>query len=390
MRILVIGGYGNFGRRLVESLVRYHNHDVVIAGRSRTKAEEFIASLRDQYHKTVGFIQLDVLTSDLVSLFHEVQPQIVVNASGPYQYQSSTSNNNSNNNSNYVVARACLSVASHYIDLADDRGFVTHFPGELNALAKEQGVMLVAGASTVPGLTGAILDHYQPSFSSIDTIDYGISPGNKTDRGEGTVASILSYVGKPFRGLNNGKQTVFYGWQGIRRYNFGYPLGKRWMGHCNIPDLELLPQRYPSLKTIRFQAGLEVSLLHIGLWFLSFFTRVGLVKNWIKYSRFITKISEYFIAWGSNSGGMFVHLHGVDESGAPKQVRWQLVAEDGVGPNVPTIPSELLINQIASGNAQPGARVCMGLFTLKEFFEIASRWGIYQKEIDHDQDSSQS
>ena len=43
----------------------------------------------------------------------------------------------------------------------------------------------------------------------------------------------------------------------------------RVLGNCDVPDLALFPERYSSLRTVRFYAGLEVWFIHIALWALS-------------------------------------------------------------------------------------------------------------------------
>lgn len=362
MKILVIGGYGNFGKRLVTRLLRNPDYQVVIGGRSH----------RHALHQPPDFQQLDILTTDLVSVFRQLNPDIVVNACGPYQDQQGTSD--------YRVARACIDSGCHYIDLADARAFVAGFASQLDAAARAASVMLVSGASTVPGLTAAVIDHYRQQFQEIHSVDYAISPGNRCERGLATVSSILSYTGRAFTTLIDGAFRTVYGWQDIERRDFGAPLGKRWLGNCDIPDLELLPLRYPELQTVRFRAGLEVSLLHVGLWLLSGLSRYGIVTNWKRYARPITHISNWFIRWGSDSGGMDVYLRGIDRQHVPKTIRWQLVAEHGVGPNVPIIAAELVIQRIAAGRVQAGAMPCMGLFTLNQFVDLAAYWQIYHRE----------
>ena len=378
MKILVIGGYGNFGKRLVKSLLEYSSHEIIIAGRSIERAEETASSLREEFGKTVSIARLDVLSTELNIAIITQDPDIVINASGPYHFQLKEIQEQ-DDRSNYRLARACLLAQCHYIDLADNRDFVSHFADSLNTQAKQLGLMLVTGASTVPSLTDAVIQHFLPQFSDLTSINYGISPGNRTERGKATIASILSYTGKTFKTLKNGRFESVYGWQDLSRYDFGGPIGTRWMSNCDIPDLDLLPAKYPSLKSVKFQAGLEVSILHLGLWFLSFFTRVGMVKNWSRYASLLTYMSEWFSSLGSDSGGMFIELVGQEHNGSPKTIKWQLVAEDGVGPNVPIISALILIRKIAENKLEAGAQACMGLFDLDEFFEIADRWSIYQK-----------
>jgi len=374
MKILLIGGYGNFGKRLAHSLLTYHDYEIVIAGRSAQKAASFANSLGAASGKSVTSLAVDVIDSDIVGILNKIRPDIVVNASGPFRAQARA----------YRVARACIDAGNHYIDLADDRRFVCDFAPALQASALQKGVILVTGASTVPGLSSAVLNAYGPLFSELHSVYYGISPGNRTERGVGTVASILAYTGKPFTTLIDGKMRPVYGWQNLGRYDFGDPVGPRWMGNCDIPDLELLPPAHPNLRNLRFKAGLEVSLLHLGLWLLSMFTAIGLVGNWAKYAGPLTRMSDWFKSRGSDSGGMFVEMRGRGPDNRPLKFGWQLIAQDGSGPNVPTIPAELVIEKIAAGEIEPGARPCLGLIDLETFFAIARRWGIYQREIRHD------
>lgn len=372
MKVLIIGGYGNFGKRLTASLLEYYDHDIVVAGRSEQKCIDFKRQALENFGKHIDYAVVDVLQSDLNILLKDLKPDIVVNAAGPYQFQRGSG-------ANYTVAKACISGSCHYIDLADDRAFVCNFSDELNHEAKQKGLMLVTGASSVPGLSTAVIDEFLPQFSVLDSIHYGISPGNQTERGEATVASILSYVGHSFQTLVDGVWQSVYGWQNAVRYDFGAPLGKRWISNCDIPDLSLLPEYYSDLKTVRFQAGLELSLLHLGLWGLSWLSRLGWVRSLASYGKPLTKMSEWFMRWGSDQGGMFVELRGTGLNGKIKSIAWQLVAENGVGINVPTISAELLIERISKGDLTVGAMPCVSLFSLDSFFRIAQRWGIIQR-----------
>ncbi|MEX1033437.1 MAG: saccharopine dehydrogenase NADP-binding domain-containing protein [Cellvibrionaceae bacterium] len=374
MKILIIGGYGNFGRRLVESLLAHYDYELIIGGRSSEKASSAQLNAKQKYGKHIEIVILDVERDDLREIFDRLSPNIVVNASGPFQFQRRPG-------ANYRIARACIEAGCHYVDLADDRAFVTGFGDALDLPAKAEKVMLVSGASTVPGLSCAVVDEFISEFSELTSIYHGIAPGNQSEKGVATVASILSYTGKPFPVLENGREQLAYGWQQLARYDFGAPLGKRWLANCNIPDLSLLPVRYPSLQSVRFQASLELPLLHMSIWFLSGLVRLGLIRNLASYAYLLSRLSDKFLAWGSGNGGMFVQLRGKDKRGNPKRLDWQLVAEEGTGPNVPTIAAELIINRIAKDDMVHGAMPCMGLFTLPEFFAIANRWGIVQRSM---------
>ena len=91
-----------------------------------------------------------------------------------------------------------------------------------------------------------------------------ITTGNKLPRGIATIRSVLSYCGKPFTMLQDGASRTIVGWRGLKEIVFP-GIGHRLSFYCNVPDLELLPNRYPSLRTVRFRAGLELRLFGLGL-----------------------------------------------------------------------------------------------------------------------------
>ena len=40
----------------------------------------------------------------------------------------------------------------------------------------------------------------------------------------------------------------------------------RWLGSCDVPDLDLFPLRYPSLRTVAFHAGVASVPGHFAVW----------------------------------------------------------------------------------------------------------------------------
>lgn len=58
----------------------------------------------------------------------------------------------------HAIPIACIAAGVHYIDIADSREFVCGIE-ELDAAAKDAGVVLLSGASSVPALSGAAVRH---------------------------------------------------------------------------------------------------------------------------------------------------------------------------------------------------------------------------------------
>ena len=367
--IIILGGYGNFGKRIAENLLDLARVTIFITGRSYDKAANQCVEfeqrkLAARLKSAVLDIHSSTFEKDLLSL----EPFLVIHTGGPFQGQ------------DYRVPQACIDTGSHYIDLADDRRFVCDI-NQLNLAAKENNVLVISGASSVPGLSSTVVDHYLPQFEQLKTIDFAISPGNKAERGEATVRAILSYTGHPFDVLRNREWINVIGWGESRKRNFGGSIGSRWLANIDIPDLELFPNRYPSAETVHFQAGLEVSLLHHGMSLMAKIVQMKLVRNWSPLTKWIVKGSELLLPFGTNDGGMQVTLQGVGKNGKKLKIDWTLFAEGGVGPYIPIISTVILAKKLVSQSInETGAKACLGMYSLKEFDEYANTWGIYHIE----------
>jgi hypothetical protein len=350
-RVLIIGGYGNFGSYIAQSLAGEAKIKLLIAGRSRDKAEQFITRL--SAHHSPEAVELDIF-GDIMACLGEAKPDIAIHTTGPFQ------------NQEYAVAEACLRQGCHYIDLADARHFVTGI-SRYDRLAKEKNLLVVSGASSVPCLTAAVIDSYRQYFSALEKVEYGISAAQQTNRGLATTSAIMGYVGKPFTTLTGGRQKPVYGWQGLHAVK--YPeLGWRWFGNCDVPDLELFPKRYPELKTIRFSAGHEIPILHVGLWLLSWLVRLKILPSLDALAPYLLKASLLFDVLGTSRSGFHMFLSGMGRDGKPKTEKFYIIARSAHGPLIPCVPSILLAAGLANGNIRHrGARPCLDLIDLPAY-----------------------
>ncbi len=366
-KVIVLGGYGIFGQRICRALARDELIHIVVTGRHSEPARQLVAEiLHTQPTANISSAILDATKPELAKSLRQLKADTVINTCGPFQQQ------------DYTVALACIESGIHYIDLADGRAFVSGF-SKLQETAQQHGVLAVTGASSVPALTSAVVDTFQSEFKHLHCINIGINPGNKTPRGLATVQSILSYCGKPFRVWRNNSWETVYGWQGLHRRMYPPPMGKRWLGHCDVPDLDLFPKRYTSVHSVQFFAGLELSTLHLGTWVLSWISRARLINNWGRYAVILKRLSEYFEGWGSSQGGMHMQLDGLGHDNKPKRIRWFLLADSFDGPQIPCTASVIVARKIARGQLkQCGAMPCMGLFTLNEFMDELDGFDVQQ------------
>lgn len=349
----------------------------MIAGRSSVAAAELAAQIRHD-HPGAAVDAVEVTLPDgLQRCLDRAAPAVVINSYGPFQGQ------------DYAVAEACIARGVHYIDLADGREFVCGIDS-LDEAARRAGVLVASGASSVPGLSGCVIDHLRAGLRRVDSIEIGISPGNRAPRGLAVVAAIMSYVGKPIRVWRGGKWDRGHGWQGLYRRALSAPpaadLPPRWFSLCEVPDLDLFPRRYPEVTSVSFGAGLEFSPLHLGLWLLSWVVRGGVIRDLARHAGRLHSLADRLAPFGSDRGGMYVELQGIDPDGRKLTRRWTLIAGSGHGPWIPVMPAVVLARRLARGwRGAVGATSCLGLFTLDEFAGMTAGFDIHTAIADvHD------
>jgi hypothetical protein len=364
MRVLLLGGYGNFGARIARELARDSDIELILAGRNLAAADAFVTRLHTGANASLDAARLDVGDSAFAQRLRALTPDLVIHTCGPFQAQ------------DYRVADAALDAGAHYLDLADAREFVAGI-GTLDAKARACDRLAVTGASTVPGLSAAVIDHFRGEFAELGEVDIGISPGNRSPRGAATVAAILSYVGRPLHMWKNGQAHTVFGWQDLHRHAYPEPVGRRWLSNCDVPDLALFPARYSGLRNLRFGAGLELGLLHLGLWLLSWPARARLLPRLDRWTPTFKRISEWFLRNGSDAGAMHVQMRGTGADGKALTVTWTLLAGSGHGVQVPATAAVVLTRKLARRELSArGAMPCLGLFTLEDYLAALAAYDV--------------
>lgn len=372
-KVLILGGYGTFGSRIARRLAASDGIHVSVGGRSASQAKDFAASLTPN---AVG-MQVDINDiTQLRSKLRENNIDTVIHTAGPFQQ------------ANYDVARCIIESNCNYIDLADARDYICNFHN-LNDIAIRHNVVAVTGASSVPGISSALVDHIKPSFASIEAIDMGISPGNQTPRGVATVAAILSYAGKPITVTRNNAQAVITGWSDTSPMTYPPPIGRRYISNCDIADLELFPSYY-NCPTVTFKAGLELPILQYATVAMAKLVSVGVISNLATYARPLKELSEYFKYFGSTAGAMHVRVRGVDANGNRMVHRVYLCAasrnnttlantsEAVAGPEIPCTPAVILAQMLATGKTlRAGAYPCLSLFKAEHVMESLAHVNVW-------------
>jgi len=363
MKVVVLGGYGYFGASIARTLAAAGQFEVVVAGRDEARAAAMARSLG------AAHAAIDATDPQLAARLGDAGAELVVNTVGPFQKR------------DHHVARAAIAAGSHYVDLADSRDFVQAVTA-LDPEARARAVLVVSGASSVPALAAAVVDHYLPDFGALHEIEHGISSSSRVP-GAATLAAVLSYCGRPFTQLRDGAWVTTHGGQGLRRHRFERPAMSRWIGDCDVPDLALFPERYPTVRSVRFGAGVELGLVQGSFWLLSWLVRAGLVRDATTLLPLLASGARQVQALGSGRSAMFVTLRGVDPAGAARVRRWELRASGEEGAMIPCMAAVALARKLERGAlGVRGAMPCVGLLTLREYLDELQAYKVQAHEID--------
>ncbi|MDQ8027867.1 MAG: DUF4166 domain-containing protein [Brevundimonas sp.] len=363
--VLVIGAGGVFGSRLCEGLLR-HGFGVVVAGRSRARAEGVAGRLKAAFPNG----QVEVAVLDTATLTPEqltaTGASIVADMAGPFQGAQPT------------TARAAIAAGLSYVDLADARDFVADFPA-LDEAARAAGVLALTGCSSTPALSNAVLDRLTEGWREVVSVEAAISPGARAPKGLSVMQAILSWMGRPVRVFEDGGWTTRQGWSGLYRRDFG-AAGRRRVSLCETPDLDLFPARFAPRERALFLAGMEPGALHLEGWLLA--RLVGLFRfNPVPLAKLLLTLAKLQSASGSDQGAMRVQALGVDVQGRAARAVWRLVAEPGEGPVTPSLPALAAIRAIVAGQVQPGARACAGVLPLEAITDEMAPHGLATEAV---------
>jgi saccharopine dehydrogenase-like NADP-dependent oxidoreductase len=350
-RIVLVGASGVFGARLASMIARWPDVVLVLTARSLGPLEALAAALATT--KPAAAIEVAHLDRLDPKGLAALGAWAVVDAAGPFQGQ------------DHTFPRRVIEARAHYIDLADARDFVAGFEAALDGQTRAAKRWAITGASSTPALSHAALDVMTAGWTRIDRIEAAISPGARAPRGLSVIRAILAWAGAPVRVFTQGHWTTRPGWSAPRRMPFP-GLGARWTSLAETPDLDLLPARFHARRDATFRAGLELSILHLGLWLLSQFRRARLVPTLEPLAVLLGEAAGWVAPLGSDRGGMVVSVEGLDSDGGHRLARWSLCAEAGAGPHTPAAPAAATLRALLDGRleGEPRATPCVGLVGL--------------------------
>lgn len=347
--VLVLGGYGGFGARLCRRLGE-DGWRVVVAGRDLVKAQALASSIPEAVAARAD------RNGDLVPLLAEHDPQLVIDAAGPFQ------------GSSYAVPKACIARGIAYLDLADARDFVCGIEA-LDERARAADVAVVSGASSVPAVSGAVIRELAQGLEHVDSVEIAISASDRATAGTSVASAILSYVGKPLPVWKGQRTVELAGFQHLSRLRLTAHDTRRFdrrVALADVPDLEIWPEALPGRPATLFHAGPEFGFQVLALWLLSWPVRWGWLRSLTALAPLLRPLQAVTRRFSDGRSAMSVELAGYDGMSFVRR-RWELLARDGLGPEIPVLAAQLLARRVGSGTLEAGARSAHAELDIADF-----------------------
>ena len=369
LRILILGGYGVFGGRLAELLKDLPNIEIYICGRNLARATIFC----NNYAGPAKVTPLCVERTELSDTLLKFRPDVVVDASGPFQLYSQ-----SNAGDPYTVIKSCLKARVNYMDLADGADFVLAVP-KFIMQAKEAGIFILSGVSSYPVLTSAVIKDIAKNMK-VHSVEGGIAPSPFAGIGLNVMRAVISYAGGPVKLQRNGKQEIAYGLTESMRFKIAppgkLPLNNIHFSLVDVPDLQIIPKQIKTVQTIWMGAGPVPETLHKALNVLAKIRKKFKLNAFTRFAPLFYRVLN-LMKFGDHRGGMFVKATGTSD-GKEVERTWHMIAEGDDGPYIPSMAVEGIIRKMLAGKAPKiGARIATKELTLKDYDTLFEGKSIY-------------
>jgi saccharopine dehydrogenase (NAD+, L-lysine-forming) len=244
-RVVIIGA-GGVGTVVAHKVAKVRDvfTDILLASRTKSKCDAVAKTLADSRVKTAQVDADDV--TQLVKLFREFQPELVINVALPYQ--------------DLTIMDACLETGVHYLDTAnyeppDVAKFEYRWQWAYHDRFKAAGLTAILGCGFDPGVTGVFTayaaKHHFDEIRYLDIVDCNAGEHGKPFATNFNPEINIREVTQRGKYWENGK------WIETDPHEIHKPLGYPGIGPRESyliyhEELESLVKHFPSLKRARF------------------------------------------------------------------------------------------------------------------------------------------
>ena len=249
-RIVIIGA-GGVGRVVASKCAQRRDifNDITFASRTKTKCDAIVSDIYAKGLKepiSTAAVNADNV-SELVALFKDVKPNLVIHVALPYQ--------------NLTIMEACLEAGVHYLDTAnyehpDTAKFCYGPQWEYHKRFEKSGLMALLGCGFDPGMTNVYVAYAKKHhFVQMETVD--ILDCNAGDHGYPFATNFnpeinIREVSAQGRYYANGAWHTTEPLSVKKVFDFPDGIGPKDMYLLYHEEMESLVKHFPEVKRMRF------------------------------------------------------------------------------------------------------------------------------------------
>jgi len=350
--VLIVGGYGETGRRIADYLLKHSDLNLIIAGRNFSKAEEYTTRFNNRFDSPrCKALCLDVIqTDDLKNALKNVR--FLVNA-GPALDSEVL----------YRMADLCIENSVDWIDVQFDPSQYATLE-KLDSKMRDNDCCFVSQGGFHPGLPGAMVRWASGEFDQVFEAEIGgllrQKNGLPYTSGVDELIELFRdykahiYEDHKWREANYSKKDD------MPLIDFPFGFGPRRCFPMDLEEILLIPEIVPSLRKVAFYIG--------GFNNFSDFIVTPLIMAGLKL---LPKVRVSFwgkmLSWSTKFGrapyGTSVHLKATGyKDGLPASAQLSLFHNDGY--DFTAIPVAATLLQIYDGTCRKA-----GLFRMAHIVE---------------------
>lgn len=355
--MLIVGATGHAGSGLARLLARRGGYRVSLGGRNESRAVALGQELRDidsQGEFAFFYLERERISAARLA---ECRCDVIVDCAGPFEEGRAR------------LIEAAIGARCHYLDIAGDRRFV-HDIGRFDAPARAAGIIAVSGAGAAPALSYAVVEAMTVAWLAIDSIDVALLPAPGAPASRPAARALLGWAGQDLNTFEEGRWQVGIGLSGQRRV-VADGLGRRRVGLADLPDLDLLPQRFSPRLRARIETGFAPPALDRAMRIIGGVARrTGpAAVRWLAGP--LVALAGWSRRFGAGGEGLVVDIAGRDMRGEVRVVRWSATGSPTLPGLLPGVAAAALIEAICEGRSlRAGAVPATGLVRL----EHMRRW----------------
>lgn len=303
--IVLFGGYGTFGVHAARTLTAA-GLPVRIAGRDAARAD-VVADVNDP--------------ASLQSALSGAR--VAVNCTGPFSSMT------------LALPEACLASGIHYVDIADDRGWMARMRTR-DPEFRERGLTAAVGCSSLPGISGALAILAARRLPAVERARITLFIGNRNPKGEAAVRAAVTQLGRSFPA----PQGTLRGFHGRETVTLPPPFGPRGVYDWDSPELDLFPSLLGA-REVRVKVGFEARLATLSFAGLA---RLG-PRLGGRLLAAMTPVARHLSTFGHSGGFVKVELFALDGTTAAATL-----GRESEGQRMAALPAAFVAQGILDGS----------------------------------------